>query len=563
MNENHSKLNGIVGQLPPFEGAGIDVAHEILEGGNVIDDVNWKRIVHYDSLAKELVDLHAELRDALTEGGGNSSAAQGKNHLVEHLDNGVYVQYNKYGLDRDAAKVLPATIIREESRSIVHYALDALRSEFAVCVTGHPGIGKTRGCMMYAIQCLLHRKAAVLYVGNKSDKMLLFLPGDGGTYRVWRTRADKFRETRLALDMRVVAVIDPPEEGSYSSMGECRVLKFVSNNAENHFRNWKKDGVLFVTSMPSSEEVVAMTKVLWNGKTTPHPWQRGELDTEERKVAEVRKRIELVGSIPRLVFDSVSFRDAVKECLNGAAEAAEELTDAALYKALRGKYSSFIEKHSASESSRILFLNPETHHHETWRDRQMSQIVFQLTPIAEFVLRDRLQKSIVSLRTDNFEEFAFDWLCQTEGRQPEIQYKRNGVQGAAYQRIACLKSDERRVYRPVVKNFPFIDFATSNVTWFNAKSSIENTIYIDGDGARTFLSELERQMNEKIPSEKVVLTVLTNRDIEVKLRKTEEPLKFFGDPVLLEVICLNELSCVKELLSRTYRTEQLLEEIEE
>lgn len=85
------------------------------------------------------------------------------------------MQYNKWAVDRDAAKGSPATTTREENRSVAHHALDALQSEFAGCVTGQPRIGKNRGYMTYAIQTLLHRGVAVLYVGYKSNKMLMFL----------------------------------------------------------------------------------------------------------------------------------------------------------------------------------------------------------------------------------------------------------------------------------------------------------------------------------------------------------------------------------------------------
>eukprot|EP00177_Eucheuma_denticulatum_P002706 GFKZ01004864.1.p4 GENE.GFKZ01004864.1~~GFKZ01004864.1.p4 ORF type:complete len:117 (+),score=18.35 GFKZ01004864.1:1905-2255(+) len=116
-----------------------------------MDDVKWKRAEQLDGLPRELVDLHEELQEVLAIK-GDSSVAHQEGCRVEHLGHGVYVQHNVMALDRDAAKGSLATITREESRSVVHHALDALRSEFAVAVTGQPGIGKTRGSMMYAIQ---------------------------------------------------------------------------------------------------------------------------------------------------------------------------------------------------------------------------------------------------------------------------------------------------------------------------------------------------------------------------------------------------------------------------
>ncbi|PXF44624.1 hypothetical protein BWQ96_05619 [Gracilariopsis chorda] len=204
-------------------------------------------------------------------------------------------------LDRGSERGLPVVITREESRSCVHHALDALQNEFSVAVTGQSSLGKTRGSMMYAMQTLLYRKSAVLYIGYKSEKMMLFLPREDGTYRVWRGNTFDSSRSLFKQDQSLVAVIDPPEEGMYSSKGMCRVLKFVSNNAEKNFRNWEKDRILLVTSMPTDRELMAMTQVLWDEDKTPHPRHLDTLSTMKEKMTEIKKRIELVGPIPRLV----------------------------------------------------------------------------------------------------------------------------------------------------------------------------------------------------------------------------------------------------------------------
>lgn len=69
-------------------------------------------------------------------------------------------------------------------------------------------------------------------------------------------------------------------------MGECQVLKFESNDAELHFRNWDEDGILLVMFMPTIKQVVIMTPILWNDATIPHPWQHGKLNTLEEKMVE-------------------------------------------------------------------------------------------------------------------------------------------------------------------------------------------------------------------------------------------------------------------------------------
>lgn len=71
---------------------------------------------------------------------------------------------------------------------------------------------------------------------------------------------------------------------------------------------------------------------------------------------------------------------------------------------------------------------------------------------------------------DTFEDFAFDWLCDTECRRAEIRYVPEGDHSTKYKRIASINKEELRVYRPTASNFPFIGFATSETTWYNANS---------------------------------------------------------------------------------------------
>lgn len=560
-----------VRRLPAFEDVGVDVAAKFVKGEEVLDKMEWDREQGLDSLAQELVDLHEELQGALVAR-DDRREVQEDGRRVEHLGHGVFVQHNVMSLDRDGQKNSPNTIIREESRNVVKHALDALKHTDAVAVTGQPGIGKTRGCMMYALQTLLHRRAAVLYVGYKSGKMLLFLPREDGTHRVWSSRSDLFGITSLSLEKRLVSIIDPPEDGPYFSMGECRVLKFVSNNADKHFRNWTKDGVLLVTSMPSEREVVAMTKVLWNDENTPHPWQRGEFNTLQEKLAEVEKRIELVGPIPRLIFHSMLFIDAVKECLQGANEAALKVSNSDVYRALRGKYTPFLAKHPASASSKLFLLSPGTVEHRTWEERARHSAAFQLTPIATFLLHDRLKESILALRKEQFEDFAFDWLCMMEGRDAEVQSKGKGVHDAAYNRIASLRREEERVYRPAAGNFAFVDFASSVTTWYNAKSSNENvkSVYINEDGAKQFLTRLEQVMKgmfsgheikKILEHEAVSLTVLTNGSAQPKINDPGKSLQFFSEHVALKAINVTDEMATKPLEDRVHRTKLLLEEL--
>lgn len=219
--------------------------------------------------------------------------------------------------------------------------------------------------MIYAIQVLLHQGSSALYVGYKVKRMLLFICREDGTYRVWKVKAANFDYSLLSDDERVVAVIDPPERGRYVSEGGCRSLIVAFNDWEKHLKNFSKDGIVLVTSMCTKQEVLAMVPVLYNPRKTPHPWQESKLNTPEEREAEIEKRIDLVGPIIRFVFDSDLFQEAITERLNTAGNAAVDVLDSNLHKALRGIYTPLIGRLSAFVSSRLFLLNPEPIYHIT------------------------------------------------------------------------------------------------------------------------------------------------------------------------------------------------------
>lgn len=51
--------------------------------------------------------------------------------------------------------------------------------------------------------------------------------------------------------------------------------------------------------MPADGEVPSMTSALWDDEKSPHPWQHGELDMLERKLAGIKKSIDSL--VPFLV----------------------------------------------------------------------------------------------------------------------------------------------------------------------------------------------------------------------------------------------------------------------
>lgn len=235
-------------------------------------------------------------------------------------------------------------------------------------------------------------------------------------------------------------------------------------------------------------------------------------------------------------------------------------------------------------TGKLFHLLSEPIYCKTWEEREEIGIepVLQLTGVAKYVLHERLKNSIKAMRKERFEDFAFDWVCSTEGRLPEIQYDDGlKITASAYQRIATLRDSEQLFYRPASENFPMVDFATSCIKWFNAKSkstkSSGNTIDVGVDGARKFLRELEDciekkgmsiDLKELVRRDAPTLVILKNRDSVVKL-STEEDLMFFDEKVEIKEIDLSDTDDKTgksredwfKLLRYNTRTEELLKDL--
>jgi hypothetical protein len=131
------------------------------------------------------------------------------------------------------------------------------------------GIGKTRSCLLGCLALLLSKGAPVLYLASKSEEAFLFIPKlDGSGYLAWDLV--DYDRTLLTGDMRMIVLMDPPEEDGYKWRCKARLVKVCSNNHQRHFQNVEKSRYIKVLypAMPKLEEIFAMAKVLWNDTTT-------------------------------------------------------------------------------------------------------------------------------------------------------------------------------------------------------------------------------------------------------------------------------------------------------
>lgn len=201
----------------------------------------------------------------------------------------------------------------------------------------------------------------------------------------------------------------------------------------------------------------------------------GKITTFEERVAEIENRIWLVGPIPRGIFNSYLFNLTHLQLRKFLTKDAKNISDLKLYEAMLGRYTSYVTKHNESGSGMLFHVFPEPVYCDTWMQRRQifNTPVFQLTNVSIYELRDRLERGIEVLREEKFDDFAFDWVCATEGRKPEKQrqYDEEGVMTtSAFYRVATLRDSDQRVYRPASANFPMVEFAASCTKWFCAIS---------------------------------------------------------------------------------------------
>jgi len=230
-------------------------------------DVRWTRAFDMDKYAAELIRAHEGSNELellyAAQGDALPVGEESKNGAFEHLGAGVFLEKDTPGIDPDSRDddIDPdsrdddaRTITRAELRTVTREALESFeparnRRKIAsfVVVAGHPGTGKTRGGLTYALQELLWRGEAVLRVGYKDGHAYAFLPNKNGVYEMWRAAVGAWERPEIADHLGAFSLVDPPERGTYVDAAPCNVLKFVSNNAGLHYRNVLNDGVLVLT----------------------------------------------------------------------------------------------------------------------------------------------------------------------------------------------------------------------------------------------------------------------------------------------------------------------------
>jgi len=515
----------------------VDGDHILFDGEP--DDVKWRRKRRLDGLAAELLALHAgsrELEHRIAQAEAEDDDGDERmdpvvgdkstDGRVEHVGHGVFVEASTIGIDPDS-RFDPKTITRRETRDVARHAIGLMElivrgtslvphlKHSRVAVVGHPGIGKTRGTLAYTLQELLWRGEVVMRVGYKGKVVHLFVPDEDGNYCVWWAdiASISWASSVFAHDVRTFVLIDPPEKDqgrSYTDRCGARMIKFASNNEATHYHNFYKHGHLVFTSMPTVEEVVAIIPTLW---TELSPFSGQDLESDEDKEEEVRKRCALVGRVPRLVFNAKLFGKQLEKVLDGTHKLVNETSWYQLCLYLVGK-SCGGGGPVGSVSSKHFFL-------ETVSDDRTS-VRATLNPVTSVLLRQGLEEHIRGF--DGTTAFLFENTTPKLLRlvlpewhthlRPQTQEDTT----AAIRRLGDKASDTVVV---ASVNYPVLDFATSLYDWYNAKAGATSptvkasafvTVLLDLELARKAGDGRRRKLVMKDPNTQIRLVMLRTND---------------------------------------------------
>ena len=431
-----------------------ELANELANYG---DAIRWIRSGASEAYAAEMLELHTGLLE-LEERGGASS----RDGKVQHLGEGVFVQWNQHGIDSES-RAQPATITRREQRHMARLAIEAvsnlMESKHKVIVTGQPGCGKTRGGLAYTLQELLSQRQAVMRVGHKSNEAFLFLPAADGSYTVWEGAAENWRSSLLVREDELFVLMDPPESGDYADGAKCRVIKYASNN-QKHFHNIHKDGVLLVTATPELNELLAMVPVLWNDMRTPFRSQ--QLSTLEEKEQEVRDRAQLVGCIPRFVFDATLFVEELKRMEAQARALGQKYVGRpeVLLSYQLGETTG-AEGHECAVSGRIFSVEPQNKGLVTdWRQRRSASVA--LKDLSTLFLKQEMEVAVRALDgadADLFERFVGDVVKRGTGHAPTSRILTGLPRPVSWdQTYRCIQAKRYNSYFRCAPNFPMVDY---------------------------------------------------------------------------------------------------------
>jgi hypothetical protein len=578
---------------------GEDASKKLLDSNNNIREKyggdNWDVDVDAESVLLQLLATHDEVqsmedeyqlnRDTMEQKEVIVRCESGDSIRVQHLGHGVFAQHLTRGIVDDENKRFPVLLTRCESRDAARASITSVLTypnngahRYTV-LTGNPGIGKSFGILMHTLELLLHARAAVLVVLGKRERSLLFVPHTHGTsWTVVGAMLDEFQAVRGISNL--LMLVDPNEDGEPKRGGDCHIIKFASTNAERHFRNIDKYGNLLFTSMPTEEELEAMTGLLWKDDISPSPGV--QYSTLDEKCQEVVRRSQLVGCAPRYVFNYENFKTrllSVKKCIRlhvlrqDAQTALEDIESLSL-----------ISSQDGTISGRLFYVMSNAAVGDSWTARKLCYLEWNsLALVQAYRSVDRKLDfaricSSGSAFGDVFERIVGQLLCRVDvinesynSRLRKREFVEVSDIARTFERIKNLSGEEGLVIKPGAENFPVIDFAISWDCLFNAKSSDSMQFKTSLPAAMRLLRELDIiDENDKSRGKRINLVFVhrnvvdpakcSHQFVRGQSRKTEE---ISGDEIFTQNIALAEQCINVKFLSHGELLKECIVNLEE
>ena len=530
----------------------------------------WKSAKKFDDLANNYAQLGRALRERLTSHSPSNMTEdeEADPHFdpdwsddIQHLGKDVFAlrpdPLHKFSFEDDAdlSQSGQIIIVRTRAIGVTKRALAELETGRRTYVVGQPGIGKTRGGLSYALMELLADGAVVARLNCKSGIALLFvpIPDDNGltvSYRIWQTEINLWDSSALRLDPRMICLVDPPEVGSKlpADLGIASSIIYCSNN-KAHYPNAYKDHNVFYYPLPSEDEVVAMTPILWresdhNDPTNPHLLpdltHLENIEGRRDRKQEVKFRIRLLGvAAPRYIFSWKNFTTRVEEIvLVSETQKYPSMSLEEATKIILGKRADVDSNASIANSTARLYnidLVDPLISKRMGKSKMWTEFEVKFNDLAALSLYEcfaqfaRLQvgasggwvyESVAILLLRLGGHFHVFGSTEKGGKGSINLPKDKEAESLFFPRRECLSASSRedcksilsklessanKMLEPAAPNFPGIDCATSRLDWFQVKVTPE--FALDNKILCNLLDSIDIQTGEM-----VTLTLVHNCD---------------------------------------------------
>ena len=290
----------------------------------------------------------------------------------------------------------------------------------------------------------------------------------------------------------MVVLMDPPEEPGYRWRCRARLVKICSNNYERHFLNAEKESKnrFLYTKMPIIEEMYTFIPYLW-----PAEDAASDVSPEDKR-KQVALRALLVGCAPRHIFSLDKFTDRVDQ-IETTVKALSKGGSPGVYPRLMAVLG---KEMALSQGSNLATAPSKLYNLDGSNDR--GKPLVHLNSLARAMLWDNIQKDAMTwIPMTASDASDFEYLTESMllmgGSQTVVDFKWNNETGSfdcsnheiefprrvragkpvlneqavVRNAIKQMRTEKKEVLSTAVcKNYPVIDFVTSPVDWFNAKS---------------------------------------------------------------------------------------------